>query len=272
MKKFLLSFILLLSGITSAGFSEEQEEKDFPFEYSILKDGIATGVLFSYNLAEHYLCADPADEWDGSFNNIHDVNPGDRFFAGKYTSVFNTASNITDGIDVALPAVFIAADLRNWNTNGVTIAVMYAESLLLNYSIVNTIKDNVRRDRPYTYFDESELDQKLQDDRWNSFPSGHTSAAFCGATFSSYLFTQIYPDSKWKVPFIAGAYTLAAGTAALRIASGKHFLTDVLAGAAIGSFSGFIVPFLHRKTSESKDPVISKLQFTGNGLNVHIPL
>ena len=149
---------------------------------------------------------------------------------------------------------------------------MYAESLGLTYAIVNTLKDNIRRDRPYTYFDESEMTQYLCDDRWDSFPSGHTSAAFCGATFSSYLFTQIYPDSKWTVPFIAGAYTLAAGTAALRMASGKHFMTDVLVGAAIGSFSGFIVPFLHRKTSESEDPVISKLQFTGTGLNVHIPL
>lgn len=268
MKK--LSLIFLTAVFSTSLFAQGNSQKDFPFDYSFLADGITLGTLGAYSFAEHGLCSRDAGNWDGTFNNLDSLNAFDRAFARKYTGWANTCSNITDGIDVALPAFFIAADLKNWSTNGVTVAVMYAESLALNYAIVNTLKDNIRRDRPYTYFDESELTQKLLDDRWNSFPSGHTSAAFCGATFSSYLFTQIYPDSEWTVPFIAGAYTLAAGTAVLRVASGKHFPTDVLAGAAIGSFSGFIVPFLHRKTAESEDPLISKLQFTGNGLNVHL--
>ena len=44
---------------------------------------------------------------------------------------------------------------------------------------------------------------------------------------------------------IAGSLTMALATGVQRILSGNHFITDVLAGAAIGSFTGFLVPFLH---------------------------
>ena len=46
-------------------------------------------------------------------------------------------------------------------------------------------------------------------------------------------------------PVIAASYSLAAATAAMRVASGCHFVTDVLAGAALGSVIGIAVPALH---------------------------
>jgi undecaprenyl-diphosphatase len=77
----------------------------------------------------------------------------------------------------------------------------------------------------------------------------------------STTFAAEYPGSKWKIPVIAGSYTLAAGIAALRIASGNHFITDVLAGAAIGSLYGWLVPFLHqrRNTNVAITPVANGL-------------
>lgn len=58
-----------------------------------------------------------------------------------------------------------------------------------------------------------------------------------------------YPDSPWRTPVVAGAYAVAAAAASLRVASGSHFLTDVLAGAALGTLSGWLVPVLHAKAS-----------------------
>jgi membrane-associated phospholipid phosphatase len=88
-----------------------------------------------------------------------------------------------------------------------------------------------------------------ESDYYNSFPSGSTSLAFLSATFLTTTFSLEYPDSKWKLPVIIGSYTLAAGVASMRIASGSHFMTDVLTGAVIGSFYGWIIPFLHRKNT-----------------------
>ena len=68
--------------------------------------------------------------------------------------------------------------------------------------------------------------------------------AFLSAGFLSATFSAEYPDSPWKIPIIAGVYTLATGIATFRIASGSHFLTDVLTGAAIGSLYGWVIPLL----------------------------
>ncbi|MBU1241038.1 phosphatase PAP2 family protein, partial [Myxococcota bacterium] len=43
--------------------------------------------------------------------------------------------------------------------------------------------------------------------------------------------------------------TLAAAVAYLRIAGDKHYFSDVLTGAAIGTVMGVLVPLLHKKQS-----------------------
>jgi membrane-associated phospholipid phosphatase len=47
----------------------------------------------------------------------------------------------------------------------------------------------------------------------------------------------------------------AAAVGGLRIAAGKHFPTDILAGAAVGSLVGYLVPRLHlRRGPFSRKP------------------
>lgn len=70
----------------------------------------------------------------------------------------------------------------------------------------------------------------------DSFPSGHTSAAFVGAS----LIDQNL-DWYWGTT----AYGLAALTGYSRIEADRHYLSDVLAGAAIGIFSAGIMEALH---------------------------
>ena len=65
----------------------------------------------------------------------------------------------------------------------------------------------------------------------HSFPSGHSATAFMMAG----LLTREYgEDCPWVG---AGAYTLAAATAAMRIANNKHWTSDVLVGAGLGILS-----------------------------------
>ena len=65
----------------------------------------------------------------------------------------------------------------------------------------------------------------------NSFPSGHTATAFMGA--------ELLRREYWNVsPWIGIAgYAVAAGTGFFRIYNGRHWLTDVLAGAGVGILS-----------------------------------
>ncbi len=67
----------------------------------------------------------------------------------------------------------------------------------------------------------------------NSFPSGHTTAAFA----MLYICDKAFPY-KWVRPIIFVAALLMAYS---RLYVGVHFTTDVLAGAIVGTFSGFLV-------------------------------
>lgn len=64
----------------------------------------------------------------------------------------------------------------------------------------------------------------------NSFPSGHTAIAFSSAT-------TLYKRYGWQVGFPSYAVAALVGTG--RVAAKKHHWYDVLAGAAIGSASGW---------------------------------
>jgi len=79
-----------------------------------------------------------------------------------------------------------------------------------------------------------------------SFPSGHTTASFAVA---SVIATQ-FRDSKW-IP--VAAYSVAGLAGLSRIYDNKHWLSDVVAGATIGTLVGNLVS--HR-TSNSKLTVV----------------
>jgi membrane-associated phospholipid phosphatase len=67
----------------------------------------------------------------------------------------------------------------------------------------------------------------------DSFPSGHSSSAFSGASFIHIRYGFKYAI----IPYIAAAYT-----AYTSVDSDRHYTSDVVAGAAIGiAFSWFFV-------------------------------
>jgi hypothetical protein len=62
----------------------------------------------------------------------------------------------------------------------------------------------------------------------HSFPSGHTATSFMTAT-------MLYKEYGWRSPwFSIGGYTVAALTGVSRIMNNAHWLSDVMAGAAVG--------------------------------------
>ena len=109
----------------------------------------------------------------------------------------------------------------------------------------NLAKFTVRRPRPYAYGPAYEPDQDHGNNASLSFFSGHTSLAFSMATSYSYLFSKRHPDSPLVIPVWIGTHALAATTAGLRVGAGKHFWSDIVVGAAVGSLIGYMVPYLH---------------------------
>lgn len=81
----------------------------------------------------------------------------------------------------------------------------------------------------------------------SSFPSGHTTAAFSAAT----VYAMEYRNKPW-VPVIS--YSAAALVGLSRITENKHWLTDVLAGAALGYLTGRQVVNNYHRYSKLKAP------------------
>lgn len=101
-------------------------------------------------------------------------------------------------------------------------------AIALSTIITQGSKRVIGRDRPYEDRDRTGLSFSPLGGG-TALPSGHTATAFAMATT---LGDAV--GSPWAR---AGLYTLATGTAWARMAQEKHWLSDVVAGAAVGILS-----------------------------------
>jgi membrane-associated phospholipid phosphatase len=83
--------------------------------------------------------------------------------------------------------------------------------------VTHTVKRTINRERP--------------NGGDYSFPSGHTSCAFQAASFLQFKYG-------WQVGI--PAYALAAYVGWSRYYADKHYISDILAGAAVGIFMSYI--------------------------------
>ena len=126
-------------------------------------------------------------------------------------------------------------------------SVRLAEALVLSRLATGAAKTLIGRSRPQTGEGAQDAHPFVSDADHNSlsFPSGHTSQAFALAT----VIARTYDTPYVQVP----AYGFAVSQAVQRIDSGKHWLSDVVVGAALGTFIGRVVT----RTEVENDPGIS---------------
>ena len=180
-------------------------------------------------------------EFDGNILNSSQVNNFDPLLMFPYSPIVGKLGTGLGIVSVLTPIVLLPVSADQW----LTIGTMYAETIAFAYGLKELGKLCINRPRPYRYSEGYPADA-VNDFDWNrSFPSGHTTLSFAGASFTGFVFSKYYPESKWELPVIAGSYLFAAGTAASRIAAGEHFLTDVIAGAVTGTACGIFVPWIH---------------------------
>jgi membrane-associated phospholipid phosphatase len=122
--------------------------------------------------------------------------------------------------------------------------LLVAESSAVALALTQGTKYLFRRERPWAHFRDPPMSEDVRGSRESvlSFASGHTSLAFAMAVSTGSLASLRDDDGKEWV--WATGLACAAATGYLRIAADRHYLTDVLAGAAIGATVGWVVPRL----------------------------
>lgn len=136
---------------------------------------------------------------------------------------------VGDVLGVALPATAYALTFRHDDREG---RKQFYESFGATVGATWLLKNTVHKERP-----DGSNDQ--------SFPSGHSAAAFQAASFI---------HRRYGIPAWPG-YVLATYTAWSRVEANKHDTADVLAGAALGIGSTFLFVDRHDvKLSAGPEP------------------
>lgn len=116
----------------------------------------------------------------------------------------------------------------------------------------------VGRERPYARSvcaeggRDADTSDCLGNNRYRSFFSGHSTAAFTLASLTCvhHINLPLYGGGVADAIPCATSMVTAAGVALLRVASDQHYLSDVMTGAAFGVASGFAIPYLFAYSQE----------------------
>lgn len=141
--------------------------------------------------------------------------------------------------------------LRNLSTN------LLSSSLLTSLTTFG-IKTFFGRSRPYVTDNQYELNWLEFEDKFLSFPSGHTSLAFSFSTIMAEEKNNFIWKSFW--------YSAATLVGISRIYNNKHWFSDVLMGAAIGYFTAKFV------LSKNKNNMSGNLNLPTNNIVILIRL
>lgn len=152
---------------------------------------------------------------------------------------------------ITLPIASFAISRASDNSYNENTSVLLGFSELTAATITFTLKNIVKRNRPFVKFPDSYYNKNNSPTDEFSFPSGHSSMAFSIAT----LLTLRYPD---KPLLITASYLYATTIAYGRVYLGVHYPSDVLAGALIGSASSTVIYLLRKEIIAMKNSVFNE--------------
>lgn len=183
-------------------------------------------------------------------NNLQptQINGFDRQTIHWYSPTAARNSDIALYTTASLTAASIlgtALSSEKAHDNLILNTVLFVEANLLNTGLTELTKNTIQRVRPFVYNANVASSSKLTKDAKRSFFSGHTSVVATNSFFSAHLVTHYFNiDKKWLVWIPAAA--LPAYTAFERVRAGKHFISDVAAGYAVGAACGLLIPHFHK--------------------------
>lgn len=172
------------------------------------------------------------------------------------------ASDWTMNVVILLP--FTLALDKSIQKDALDLMFLYFETQAVNLSLSYAGPLLTNRARPFVYYPEIPMEEKLKMGSTDSFFSGHTSSTAAATFFMAKVYTDYHPETKGKKWLYYGAALVPpAFVGYLRYKALKHFPTDVLTGIAVGAATGILIPHLHKnKILGNRDLAI--LPYVGN--------
>ena len=184
-----------------------------------------------------------------------ELNALDRTTAGKWSPAWSTASDVGLYAIAGGAAALLVGD--EGFVDALNDSVVVAESALSATAVSSMLTLAAGRPRPFLYGENAPLADRNSSDAGLSFLSSHASVSFAIATSTYMASRRLHPKSKYPLLVLGVGGALATFVATARVEAGKHFITDSLGGALLGSALGVLIPALH--TSPVKVvPVVSE--------------
>lgn len=234
MRKLCLAIFFGVQAIWAGDLPKVSLALDLP----LLGIAAGTGLYGAYKLNN----TDVPD----SMRSKEDLYAWDKPFAGSYSGKADLVSDILN-VGLGLPLVIGGVAYAQDHANGddlLSVVVMYAEALALQSGVNLVVRSELVWPRPYMYGSHHRDGKKGE--AYGSFYSGHVSAMFTSAVFSTYAFDALYPESRYFWPVALGSFSAATATAVLRVGAGKHYPTDVVVGALAGTSISLAIIQMHR--------------------------
>jgi membrane-associated phospholipid phosphatase len=176
------------------------------------------------------------DDWFRTALRRPDIQPAN---VTSYALAFGAAPILPTGLTI------LSAVIDNRGKEWLVDVVAIAEGGLTAMLVTEVLEALVLRTRPYVHAitDEQERNDVIaQTGAFHSFPAGHVVETFGVATSAGVIASK---RGYRLAPLVwASGMMIGVATAYTRIAADRHYFTDTLAGAAIGSAIGFAVPML----------------------------
>jgi len=201
----------------------------------------AAGTVLMFPLDRHLSSVVRNDRLQTN-QDLRNISAGFRFFGGPGPYLIGGSMYAVG----RLAGVRRAAELGLHGT----------EAVVVGQTVSGVLKIILGRARPYITEDTNPRNFAFMRGRksgdFQSFPSGHSTSAFAAAAAVSAETSTWWPESRWIFgPFL---YAGAAFVGLSRMYDDKHWASDVVMGAAIGTFAGLkTVRFNHTHTGNRMD-------------------
>lgn len=192
------------------------------------------------------------DEWGRRTLGIQRY---DRALWARDVSDFLVSVNLV--YPLLIDSLIIMAWYRQSEEVATQMALITLESVAVAGMVQGLTSALTSRERPFVRDCGKTIDERLDDchasNRYRSFFSGHTSNAFAAAsvTCTHHVRHRVFGDTVADGLACGAAFASASTVGLMRVMGQRHYVSDVLVGAAIGTMSGLGIPWLlHYRLSE----------------------
>lgn len=220
---------------------------------------VATGAMLGGVAVGLLAVPQRTDQWSGGI--LTDDWLRDRMVLGG-NGPRQTATTVGDAFYYGLWAYPVVVDvgvaaLLAQQSPDVALQMFLIDAQAFAFTgLVSTLTQRlVGRDRPFLpeCANDPDYDDECDDevDRSQGFISGHTAIAFTGASLvcSHHAHLRLYGDRAADMIACSTAMLGATISGLSRVVGDRHYMSDVMAAAAVGVISGYLMPeLLHYRT------------------------